>query len=525
MIPINIPEEKMQNKQSKLEKINTTFIYLTSFTAGFVILSLEILGFRLFAPFFGSSVYVSGSLITMVLTALSGGYYLGGKLADKHSSLNFLFRWIIFATLYLSIITIVYSAILQFFATFSPVMGTITATIIVFAFPMIMLSMVPPFLVKTLLQNTERANPDKKEVSIQHAGTIVGIISATSTIGSIAGSLATTFILIPWLGTKNTFLFCDCLLFVIAIIYFISQKKKYQSILILPIVLLSSFAFSKEKSSALYQKESIYNLIKVTEKGGYYFLHLNGNENIQSIYNAKKIFTKTYYDMFNVGPVIAEGKDVLILGLGGGTSANQLYLLFKANVEGVEIDPEVVKAAEKYFSIKEINPDIKTHVMDGREFLNKTNKKYDVIEIDMFHGGMYMPFHIATVEFFELVKKHLKDNGVMLINVLSFNEIGGGDILYYFLGNTIAKDFTSVFSIKQKQYNITIIAVNGQLVLSDVKERIRQNALFDREGIGEILKYAMENVAAYEHNNSYGFFTDDRAPIESVTYSMLKNVH
>ncbi|MCL5019630.1 MAG: hypothetical protein M1426_04025, partial [Patescibacteria group bacterium] len=153
--------------------------------------------------------------------------------------------------------------------------------------------------------------------------------------------------------------------------------------------------------------------------------------------------------------------------------------------------------------------------------MNTTKNKYDVIEIDMFHGGMYMPFHIATVEFFRTVREHLNYNGVMVINVLSFNDIKGGDELYYYLGNTMAKVFNALFAIKQKQYNITVVAAKDTISLDDVREHIRQHPMINHEGIGEILHYALDNIFVYEYNDSYGFFTDDRAPVEQVTYNML----
>jgi len=486
--------------------------------AGFVVLSLEILGFRLFAPYFGFSVYVSGSLITMVLVALSGGYYLGGKLADRHPELQFLYNWIMIAAAYLVLITLTYKKILAYFAPYSPVFGTVISTIIIFAFPMIVLSMVSPFLVKVLI----------KKSNTQKVGEIVGNISAVSTIGSIVGTVVTTFIFVPELGSKATLIICDLSLFTISIIYLLSRETRYLFAFILPILLLfSHFAGSRSEANLIFEKESVYNLVRVIKEEDSYILQLNDKKNLQSLftsdYSSKKIFTGHYFDLLNVAPVIANGRDILILGLGGGTSANQLSTIFPSSIEAVEIDPVVVEVAEKYFSIKKVNPDLKVHVIDARTYLHKTNRKYDVIEVDMFHGGFYIPFYVSTKEFFEQVKDHLNDNGVMIMNVLT-SDTEKGDELYHYIGNTMRRVFDQVFAIKavKSKSNAIMIATKEEMSLLELQKRIRQSPFIENEAMKLILNYAIDNVIIYDYNPAYGIFTDDRAPIERVTYSILK---
>lgn len=502
----------MKSKKQIPGKLNKPLVYTTSFVAGFVILSLEVLGFRLFAPFFGYSIYVSGSLISMVLIALSAGYYLGGKLADKRPELLVLYRYIMIATAYLVLITLTYKNVLGILAIYSPVTGSIFATVIIFGFPMVILSMVPPFLVKILVKSS----------SPQKVGSIVGTISALSTLGSIAGSLLTTFILIPWLGSKNTFILCDLSLFLIALIYLVKRGPQYLIAVVLPLLLIVQATVTHSRTNAVFEKESAYNLIKVTYQKGFYFLHLNREENVQSVYNPDRIYTKTYYDMMNVGPVIAGGKDVLIIGLGGGASANQMKILFDANVEGVEIDPDVVSVAEKYFLIRQVNPDIKVHVMDGRAFLRNSDKQYDVIELDVYHGGFYIPFHIVTQEFFNEVNEHLKPNGVLVMNVLSINTREGGQDLFHYIANTMTTSFESVFSIELVESNMTVIATKSARDLAAVKARISESPLMENDDMGTAFQYAYDHISAYEYNPAFGIFTDDRAPIEEVTYKMLK---
>ncbi len=504
----------MAQKQLHSEKKHTALMYVTSFIAGFVILTLEVLGFRLYAPYFGSSVYVSGSLISMVLIAITAGYYLGGRLADKKPTLKFLYTWIMLAAAYLVVISLFYERLLGVLSSFSPVFGVILVTIVMFAFPMVALSMVSPFLVKVLVRE---GNP-------QHVGSYVGVISAISTGGSILGTLAATFFLIPSLGSQNTFLLCDAALFGVAIFYLATRGVVYLLSLAIPFIMLLEVASSDGRSGAVFEEESVYNLVKVYHRGGAYSLHLNSDRTLQSLYDREAIFTRTYYDMLNLGPILAGGKDVLILGMGGGTSANQMSLLFDANVEGVEIDPKVVEAAERFFRVREINPGIVIHVMDGRRFLLQSEKRYDVIEVDVFHGGMYIPFHMSTVEFFGLVRERLKPGGVMVMNVVSFQNAERGMDLFHYIANSISKSFPSVFAVKMKQFNVTVIGANGYFSPDEVQTRIAEYPYGDRTGLQTIMQYARDNIFRYEFNPEYGLFTDDRAPIERVTYAMLKSV-
>ena len=135
--------------------------------------------------------------------------------------------------------------------------------------------------------------------------------------------------------------------------------------------------------------------------------------------------TGMYYDYAMAAPLMLKDKaadqmDVLILGMGTGTYATQCRKYFgDMNIEGVEIDEKITDLSRKYFSLSE---DVPVTTYDGRAFLNASQKAYDVIMVDAYQD-ITIPFQMSSKEFFALVKSHLKDDGVMVVQI-SFQHIG-----------------------------------------------------------------------------------------------------
>ncbi len=163
-------------------------IYLLAFVGGFVIMSLELLGGRVLAPYFGSSIYVWGSIITIFMLSLSLGYLFGGKLSLHHPSLKR------FGTIFLIAAVLLYP--LVYFA--EPVMGAVfqviedprygslVASAILFILPTIILGMISPYSVRLLVESTHQS------------GQIAGRLYFFSTLGSALGTLATSFYFVLW---------------------------------------------------------------------------------------------------------------------------------------------------------------------------------------------------------------------------------------------------------------------------------------------------------------------------------------
>jgi len=525
---ITSTEERKANRTAVNVKptganVTPALLYAVSFTAGFVILILEVLGFRMFAPYFGYSVFVSGSLISLVLIALSCGYYIGGKIADENPQIALLFRFVLISTIYLAIITLTYRYILSAMAAIPPVIGTALAAIIIFGLPMVLLSMVTPFLVKIISSShTEKI------------GQIVGTISSISTVGSIAGSIVTTFVLLPGIGTFATTVTAVVLLIVVLLLLSFSVKKTMKAAMALPLAIAScGFLFTEKDPDCVFAKESVYNLVEVFNKGGYYRLKLNKGKDTHTIFtndlHSGKFFIKSRFDTYLSSAIpMSGGRDILILGLGGGSSANQAVIEYPdANVEAIEIDPVVYDVARKFFSIDKINPRLKVHVMDGRTFINNCEKTYDVLQIDMYHGGVYMPFYVGTQEFFLKASKCLKSNGVIAMNVLGNNTAPGGDELVEAIGNTMSTVFKSLFIFRNKETpsNVLLFGFNERVTLQEVKDRMMNDfaAKPGRFDIKPILQEVSDMLHEYRYAYDSPILTDNKAPIEQITYRVYNN--
>jgi len=163
-------------------------IYLLAFVAGFSIMSLELLGGRLLAPYFGSSIYVWGSIITVFMLSLSIGYLVGGRLSLRHPSLNRFALIFLAAALCLYPLVFFSESVMNwiFQRVEDPRYGSLLAAGILFIVPTVIMGMISPYSVRLLVVTTE------------HAGQVAGVLYFVSTLGSALGTLATSFYLVLW---------------------------------------------------------------------------------------------------------------------------------------------------------------------------------------------------------------------------------------------------------------------------------------------------------------------------------------
>ncbi|MBI4843474.1 MAG: fused MFS/spermidine synthase [Nitrospirae bacterium] len=489
-------------------KNHATGLKITAFLSGAVIMVLEILGFRILSPYFGYSVYVSGSLIGIVMVALALGYYAGGHIADRRPKKIILFQLILAADIYIIIISFFYKDLLASFSGLGVIYGAIVSSIVLFAPSMILLAMVPPFIIRLMTH-------DSSEV-----GKVAGDITAIGTIGSIIGTFSATFILIPWIGSHWTMYLCSVILLFTAVWGLAAQKKKYA------LLILLSFAFNlfppKTEPGTLFEKESPYNLVKVTETdNGRRILTLNSNKWFHSVYNPHSELVNGYYDYLNIAPALTDAKEILILGMGAGTSAKQFLSFFDADVDAVEIDPLVIEAGKEYFGLKE-SVRLRIYAEDARPFLQNSGKFYDVIELDVYHGGVYAPFYVLTKEFFRSVYDHLSPGGIIAINVLSPAMRENRTLLVDTVGKTLSSVFPSIYKI-DITYNHLLFATKEKTDLYSIK-----NMLMEYKGAKEIENITAEaskKILSLEIKEDALVLSDDKAPVDEITYRMMSGAN
>ncbi|MFH1822171.1 MAG: fused MFS/spermidine synthase [Patescibacteria group bacterium] len=498
-----------------MNKISSRFLLLIAFISGFSIMAMEISASRLLAPYFGTSLFIWTNIIGIVLAALAGGYYYGGKLADRAPRLEILLRLIMAAGILFLFIPLAIKPLTSFIdistladqpASLAIFFSSLIVTIMLFSLPLLLLGMVSPFIIKLYsLSQAERV------------GELAGNVFAVSTVGSILGTFLPTLYFIPVLGTRATIYIFAIILILLGIL---GLKKniwrRFLLLLFLAIIFFSQTSI-KANPDLIFEDESAYQYIQVLkDKEGTNYLIFNEGGAIQSIYNKDKILTGYYYDNFNILPYLADSekrKNVLILGLAGGTIATQLNYFFKDEIEidGVEIDKKVIAAAKKYFGLDDSM--VKIYNQDGRIFLRNNEKNYDIIIVDAYQNELYIPWTMTTEEFWSLAKSRLNKDGLMAINVNSTSQ--ETDLLDA-ISNTIASVFkyTYITKVDEDSWNYMITASENELdfrsLTNLIKNKELQNLTPNIIAQTKSLKYIEEQT----------ILTDNRAPIEFLTEAM-----
>lgn len=485
-------------KMKNLKKNNHNFLLLTSFVTGSAIMILEILGFRLLAPYFGYSVYVWGSLIGIIMVALSAGYYYGGRIADKNPDLKLIYSFILLSGLYTLGVLFFHKSLLSSLSELGVIYGSLVSTSVIFGPPMILLSMVSPFFIKVI----------SKEDNV---GSSAGKIYSVATVGSIFGTFFSTFFLIPLWGTRATLIACIAMLFIISLTGMSVFSRNYKHLMLLPIFFLAFLSHNPHNSNVIFEKDSFYNLVIVERSEDSLYLKLNENKYFHSV-NGEDFF-RSYLVYFLAGPLLTGGdvKDIAVLGMGAGSSILELKNLYPdVKIDAVEIDPVVVDTAYRYFGLSDVK-DIKTYIEDARTFVRSNNKMYDILEIDLFQGGPYTPFYTATKEFFSDCYGSLKDSGLVMMNILDMSD---EKIIAGPIENTILTVFPKLYEVRYGS-NYIVFAFKEDVTKEDIAQRLSSQSIFNK-------KMFLEELKEVRFNNSLVVFTDDLAPIERLTYRMLK---
>jgi spermidine synthase len=484
------------------------------FVSGMASLGVEFGASRLLAPYFGTSLYVWGVLIGLILIYLSAGYVIGGRLADRHPRDDVLYQITAWAGLWIGLIPLVSYPILlasqQGFKELSVglVAGTLLAVILLFAVPVILLGCVSPFAIRLLLKDVETG------------GNTAGRVYALSTAGSILGTFLPVFWFIPSYGTRPTLVGFGLALVVISVAGLWPRRRLYAAfaiVVILAWVLLPSGIKPPQVGSLVYEKESAYNYIQVVQVGTQTQLILNEGQAVHSIYDSQNILTRGPWDYMLVAdsfrPAQAsepKPKDVAILGLAGGTAARGYTAAFgdQVQITGVEIDPDILDVAHRYFHLNE--PNVHPVVADARYWLDTQAGHYDVMILDAYRQP-YIPFHLTTREFFSEVRSHLNPGGVAVVNA---GRTATDYRLVDAIASTMAAVYPSVFLVDVPEFANTLVYGSTQpTTIADVEHNLGL--------IGEPLAQTVAASAVTEGGLRVSpyhgqVFTDDLAPVERL---------
>lgn len=482
-------------------------IYALTFVAGSASLGGEIAAARLLAPWFGDSTLIWANTIGVVLVALSVGYWLGGKLADRDPSLRRLGQILLTAAAMF--------AVLPFFAgpflhvsvdaldsvSAGAFVGSLLAVLVLLAVPMVVLGTVSPYTVKLCVS------------SVEEAGSVVGRLYAISTLGSLAGTFLSSLLLIPFLGTRRTFLLYAIAL---AIVGIVALRDRRWVLAPAAIAVLTALPVGTVKAvddgEVIWEKETLYQYARVIEEpDGDRRLELNEGQAVHSVYSPDRMLTGNYWDEFLTLPIAARRdgrppRSVLILGNAAGTTARQYGHYFpQTRVDGVELDGALNEIAGTLFDLtRESAPNVHLHTADARPFLRSAARRWDAIFVDAYRQP-YVPFYLATREFFELVRDHLEPGGAVLVNI---GHPESSDALEKVLTATMADVFAHVARDPSQEVNTIGIASDRPIAAANL-----QRAIPDLPG--ELQPVAAATAARIAPGLGGGrVYTDDVAPVE-----------
>jgi spermidine synthase len=483
-------------KFSQLQDISR--VELSVIISGVVSMGLEILAGRIIAPEFGSSIYTWGSIIGVSMFALSLGYHYGGKTSQK-AGIKDLERYLVCTSGY--ILFIMYfgeQILLQTSAIpINPIYAPIIPVTLLFGPPTYFLGYISPYAAQLSQKETK--------------GEASGHFYAIGTAGSIIGAFGTTFLLIPNLPVNQIYILFAGLTALPLIKSSITLRAYF-----LPAIVIFGVTMSQNPVSAknvIYEDETPYQSLKVTQENSINTLYLEGQPQTRKYINSTQT-PSDYPEYFYLPYLMRENiENALFIG-GGGFLSPQQFAENGVKVDAVELDPGVVKAAEKHFNLSETE-NLSVYTMDGREFLEQTNNTYDLIVLDAYRKDK-VPFHMTTQEFFDLAYRKTDEDGVVASNIISA-PLGPASRFSKSYYKTINEEFRSMYYFKTRNSS----SIQNIEILGSKSPKLSQEELEDRAE-----NFTLRNLSDEVKNlkkvdaESAQILTDDYAPVEKLLSPM-----
>ena len=435
-------------------------IFFVACATGLAITIIEFAAIRLMSPWVGQSNLVWANVIGVCLLSIAIGSHLGGRLIDANPTSTSFARWLVVAAVWLLLSGLVARPLLDWlvpttlsnsFVLGVSLWGSLAAALLLFAPPLIVAGMAVPIIVRLAAPNGR-------------AGEVAGRVFAWNTVGGLLGCVVSASLLVPAIGSRGTIALAACLLAGCAWrVSGPSMRVVPAGALTLSVVATIALAVSRpallHTSGQLVEVESAYQTIRAVEQMQValvpnkppsewqsdvqvpmrFLRHDEDHQTYQSAWlkdkHGSQLTGGRYFEHMALGAQFlrkAQGNkrlDVLIIGHAGGT----VYRVLRDTIPNaldvhclaVELDPEVVAVAREYLDHGSLEDDRLTLVTgeDGRTVVNALpdTTQFDLILVDAYTRTNYVPFQLASREFFQHVKEHLKPGGWLGLNVL-----GGG---------------------------------------------------------------------------------------------------
>lgn len=501
------------------------YLYFAVFASGMTTLAVELTASRLLGNIFGTSNLVWASIIGLILIYLTAGYILGGWWADRSPHLRTMYLILAWGAFLIGLVPLVANPVLRLAADafdqlqVGILFGAFTGVLILFSIPITLLGAISPFAIRLAIRTQTEA------------GRISGRVYAVSTLGSFLGTFLPILLFIPTIGTTRTFIVFSMFLMIVALIglwlshgWRVALLWVWMPVVILLLVILGFGRGVKATPGQIFETESQYNYIQVLEEGGYRYLRLNEGQGIHSVYHPTEINYYGPWKQFLVAPffnrpsvVPDDVQSIAILGLAGGTIVRQATEVFgPIPIDGFEIDGQIISIGEQYFGMNQ--PNLNPIAQDGRWGLEHSSRKYDLIALDAYRPP-YIPWHLTTLEFFQIVQEHLTEDGAVAINVGRAPE---DRRLIDAMVGTLTQVFPSIYVMDiPETFNSIIYATQQPTAVENVYLNLFE--LSENQYVHPLLIEALQITALNLKPipESSTVFTDDLAPIEWITNNMV----
>jgi len=430
---MNLTSPSDLSQPARISAATDLLIRGTTAISGAVLMSLEILGFRIIGRTFGSALRETSVVIGVFLAAMSLGYYFGGRLADRRPRVRTLVATILVAAAFIAVVPWLDALFAQRVFDSSIPLGLHSAvvTIILFFLPTVALAAVSPIAIRLM------------STGVGESGRTAGTISAISTVGSIVGSVGTAFVLIDLMQSVDRTVWLLAVVMVACALMVTSSQvgdsftttglRRITVVAIGSVIaaqlLMGSAAWLLRASPTedvdhdakeVFRRDSSYHQIVVEDHPPYRILFFDRQKQSRIVIGNPLEGALDYTDFFHFAPVLnPKIKRMLFIGVGGGTSSTRFAHDYPGlEIDAVEVDPVVLEVAEKYFGLTP-GPRLHAYAEDGRAFLRRSMGNYDVIVIDAYSQNRYgatIPAHLTTREFFEECRDKLAPGGLVVFN-------------------------------------------------------------------------------------------------------------
>ncbi len=517
------------------------YLYLLVFGVGAGALAIELAAARLLDPWFGNSQIVWAALISLVLACLALGAWIGGRVGDRSPRLLPLLAVVMVSGVATAVIPVMAQPVLQLAIRdlleleAGLLLAAMLAVAILLTFPLVLLGAVAPWVVRIALS------------SVNTGGRTAGSLYAVGTVGSILGTLTPVLWLVPSYGTRRTFLLIGLWLVLLALCGAPWVARRQQATGFVGVLMMAAlFGFDVLSGSTsirpgpvagsipsrlLHEEESRYNYIAVREADGERWLKLNEGNGVHSVWHPDHILSHGIWDYFLLAPWFSASPPtpatarVLVIGLAAGTVSSLWTGVYgPAPITGVELDPAILEVGREWFAMD--RPNLTAVAADGRQWLARqdSSQVWDVVLVDAYRVP-YIPFHLTTVEWFELVDRHLAAYGVVAVNV---GRTETDLSLVTAMVTTMSEVWPQVFVLEEPVPE----GVLGNVLVVGVREPANVGVFADNiaglpghlsEEFRAFAATTVDQISVVSPDPDLEIWTDDKAPIERIVHRIVWN--